>query len=69
MLKRLWEKACGAIIPADKNKPKSERLFGTIYLKIVHSINNKSAINQKIFIVWHKPWKSQNYLVVTLWKC
>ena len=51
MLKRLWEKACGAIIPVDKNKPKSERLFGTIYLKIVHNINNKSAINQKIFIV------------------
>ena len=30
--------ALGVIIPVDKNKPKPERLFSTIYLKRVYSI-------------------------------
>ena len=40
-----WELtyALGAIIPVDK-KTQCERLFGTIYLKIVHSISNKSVL-------------------------
>ena len=34
------EKKLGATIRVDNNKPKSERLFGTIYLKIVCSISS-----------------------------
>ena len=40
MPKKLRKKALDAIIPVDKNKLKSERLFGKIYLKIVCSISS-----------------------------
>ena len=33
--KELEEKALGVIIRVEQNKPKFERLFGAIYLKIV----------------------------------
>ena len=39
----------GVIIPVDKNKPKSERFFGTIYLKIVCSISSKSIWKYLLF--------------------
>ena len=42
MLKRLGRKALDAIVPVDKNKLKSERLFGKMYLKIVCSISSNS---------------------------
>ena len=40
MPKKLRKKALDAIIPVDKNKLKSERLFGKIYLKLVCSISS-----------------------------
>ena len=42
MPKRLGKKVLGAINPVDKNKLKSERLFGEIYLKIVCSVSINS---------------------------
>ena len=40
MPKKLRKKALDAIIPVDKNKLKSERLFGKIYLKLVCNISS-----------------------------
>ena len=40
--KKTRKKALGAIAPVDKNKPRSERLYGTVYLKIFCSINGNS---------------------------
>ena len=40
MLKRLGKKALDAIIPVDKNKLKSARLFCKICVKIVSSISS-----------------------------
>ena len=36
------EKVLGAGIPVDNNKPKSDRLFGTVYLKILRNISSNS---------------------------
>ena len=36
------KKVLGAGIPVNKNKPKSERLFGTVYLKIVRNFSSNS---------------------------
>ena len=47
MPKRLRNKACGAITLVDKNKSKSERLLGAIYLKIVCIISSNSEQVQK----------------------
>ena len=66
MPKRLGKKALHAIIPVDKNKPKSERLFGTVYLEIVRSLSSNYL---KMFMVWRNLWKSQYYLIATLGKC
>ena len=40
MPKKLRKKVLDAIIPVDKNKLKSDRLFGKIYLKLVCSISS-----------------------------
>ena len=59
MPKRLRKKALDAIIPVDKNKIKSERLLGKIYLKIVYSISSNfilkcllcNTISEKISVI------------------
>ena len=39
---KTWRKALGGIVLVDKNKPKSNRFFGAIYLKIVRTISSNS---------------------------
>ena len=43
------KKALGAIIPVFKNKRKSERLFHTVYLKIVHNISSNCISKYLLF--------------------
>ena len=43
------KKALSAIISVDKNKPKTERLFGAVYLKMVCSISSNSILKRLLF--------------------